>query len=95
MVDDPPQAGRELCETVGLSIFSAAESDFTTVGDDEGLLIVVPPGRAWKPTAQVTSLPAPGSITIGGATHAGTRVWEHPPYNVRAAPALPHPNRIS
>ncbi len=88
VVDDPPQAGRELCETFGLSIFSAADADFTTVGDDEGLLIVVPPGRAWKPTANVMSLPAPGSITIGGGTHAGPCVWEHPPYNVRSAASL-------
>ena len=81
VTEDPPRAARGLCDAFGLSIFSAADADFATVGDDEGLFIVVPPGRAWKPTEDVMSLPAPARIVIEAG--AG-REWSVGPSIVRS-----------
>lgn len=83
---DPPDAGRALCEAFELSIFSAADADFTTVGDDEGLLIIVPPGRAWKPTADVMSIPTPTRITLEGGEGSAAGEWAATPYIVRSMP---------
>lgn len=85
VAEDPPRVARALCGAFGLSIFSAADADFATVGDDRGLFIIVPPGRAWKPTTDVMSLPAPTRIEIEGGA-AGAE-WAGGPYIVRSGAA--------
>lgn len=85
VVDDPTRAARELCASLGLSIFSDATPDFAAVGDDEGLLIVVLPDRPWKPTEDAMSRPARTAVELegpgGGAPdHAA---WAFPPYTIR------------
>lgn len=84
VTEDPPRVARALCAAFGLSIFSAAEADFATVGDDRGLFILVPPERAWKPTADVMSLPGPARIVIEAG--AERREWAEAPYIVRSEP---------
>jgi catechol-2,3-dioxygenase len=45
------QPAIELLEqTFGLAVFSGDRDQFTALGDDHGLLIVVHPGRVWLPT---------------------------------------------
>jgi catechol 2,3-dioxygenase-like lactoylglutathione lyase family enzyme len=49
-VADTRQAIELLERTFGLSVFSGDRDQFTALGDDNGLFIVVRPGRLWLPT---------------------------------------------
>ncbi len=76
VVPDPAAFVAHLQATYGLSVFARqpASTQFAVVGDDSGLLIVVPPGRAWYPTAiasalgpvevELTSLPGTAPVTL-------------------------------
>jgi catechol 2,3-dioxygenase-like lactoylglutathione lyase family enzyme len=52
VVDSVPDAVQDLSTRFGLPIYSEASPTFTALGDEEGLLIVVPVGRAWFPTGE-------------------------------------------
>ena len=62
---DPPSAIETLERTFGLSVFSGDRDQFTAVGDEHGLLIVVRAGRAWLPTAR-TAIEGYAHVTIEG-----------------------------
>lgn len=49
---DVPAFAAELRRVYGLPVFQRQPPDphFTVLGDDEGLFIIVPPGRVWYPT---------------------------------------------
>jgi catechol-2,3-dioxygenase len=56
-------------QTFGLAVFSGDRDQFTAVGDEDGLFIVVPAGRTWLPTER-TSAENPIHVTFeahGGA----------------------------
>jgi hypothetical protein len=44
-------------------VFGTAAAEFTPLGDHDGLLIMVRPGRAWFPTLTVPSL-GPIAVTV-------------------------------
>jgi hypothetical protein len=46
----------------GLETFAGESPDFTTAGDQEGLLILVTAGRPWFPTHD--ALASTGSLTV-------------------------------
>lgn len=72
-VDDVRATAARLRATCGLEPFGAdPSSTFGAVGDDEGLLVLVAPGRPWFPTADVVSGPAPCSVRVSGTPRAGT-----------------------
>lgn len=69
-VPDVPAAVRRLRDRAGLEVFGdGASGTFAAVGDDDGLLVVVPEGRPWFPTSdrRVTSTPRSVSAVVPGA----------------------------
>jgi catechol-2,3-dioxygenase len=61
-VPDVPAAVASLQNAFGLPVFGTASSEFTPLGDPEGLLIVVRQGRPWFPTTTVR--PSLGAIAV-------------------------------
>ncbi|HEY6688751.1 MAG TPA: hypothetical protein VI094_21385 [Propionibacteriaceae bacterium] len=61
-VPDVPAAVTSLQNAFGLPVFGTASSEFTPLGDPDGLLIVVRQGRPWFPTTTVT--PSLGAIAV-------------------------------
>lgn len=51
-VPDVPGAVRDLSGQFGLPVYGGVSPTFTALGDEEGLLIVVPVGRGWFPTGE-------------------------------------------
>jgi hypothetical protein len=45
-------------------VFGTAAAEFTPLGDHDGLLIVVRPGRPWFPTPTVTPSLGPIAVTV-------------------------------
>jgi catechol-2,3-dioxygenase len=66
---DPPSAIDELEQTFGVPVFSGDRDQFTAVGGEHGLLIVVRAGRAWLPTDRIAT-EGYAHVTIEGATAA-------------------------
>jgi hypothetical protein len=72
-VADVAVAAEFLESEVGLPHFSGDRSEFSAVGDDRGLFIVVPVGRPWL----FTNRPAPDhpiSVTLAADREAEVRV---------------------
>jgi catechol-2,3-dioxygenase len=72
-VSDVESAVRFLESDLGLPHFSGDRSEFSAVGDDRGLFIVVPVGRPWL----FTDRPAPDhplAVTIAADRHDEVRV---------------------
>lgn len=57
-VADPPALISRLEERLGLEVYSGDRDQFTAVGDEHGLFIVVRPGRTWLPTDRAAGEPA-------------------------------------
>ncbi len=68
--------------TFGIAPWLGMSADFTTMGDEEGLFILVPAGRPWLPTTQ-PALPLPLAITVHTGT-AGKAHWPDLPYRIFA-----------
>ncbi len=80
-VPDPPDAIRAFEHALGLPTFSGNRSTFTALGSSDGLLIVVPVGHKWFPTARVAAearlrvlavTPLEGEVTLGELAVVGT-----------------------
>jgi len=56
----------EIRRTFGIETFAGESPDFTTAGDQEGLLILVTEGRPWFPTGDAQAATASLQVTIGG-----------------------------
>lgn len=67
-------AERSLDARAGWRRYGTPSSDFTAVGDDDGLLIFVAPGRTWYPEDVTPALPAPTTVTIRGRPGAMLQV---------------------
>ena len=65
-VEDVGAAVEFLRDELGLPHFSGNKQDFSAVGDDHGLFILVPVGRPWLFTDRVAA-EAPVRVTIEGA----------------------------
>jgi catechol-2,3-dioxygenase len=66
-VPNVPEAVRWLGETFGLPVYDGAGSqEFTAVGDEDGLFIVVRLGRVWFPETGVPALLSPVTATLAG-----------------------------
>jgi catechol-2,3-dioxygenase len=63
-VPDVPAAVATLQNAFGLPVFGTAAAEFTPLGDHDGLLIVVRPGRPWFPTTTVTPSLGPIAVTV-------------------------------
>jgi catechol-2,3-dioxygenase len=63
-VPDVPAAVGTLQSAYGLPVFGTAATEFTPLGDHEGLLIVVRQGRPWFPTTTVTPSLGPIAVTV-------------------------------
>jgi catechol-2,3-dioxygenase len=63
-VPDVPAAVATLQNAFGLPVFGTAAAEFTPLGDHDGLLIVVRPGRPWFPTPTVTPSLGPVAVTV-------------------------------
>ncbi|MBA3825475.1 MAG: hypothetical protein H0X24_16450 [Ktedonobacterales bacterium] len=69
-----------LTSTLGIPDWLGRDAQFTTMGDEAGLLILVPMGRSWLPTTQ-PALPLP--LTLHALTGtAGEGHWPDLPYHV-------------
>ena len=60
VVDDVPAAARRLQDALGVPAYRPAGERFAPLGDEHGLLIVVPRGRRWFPTCR----PATGAPIV-------------------------------
>lgn len=72
VVEDVPVAVRGLERDLGLAVWNEPDEEFTTVGDERGLLIVVKSGRPWFPTREAAT-PHPTVVVARGnhrASHA-------------------------
>ncbi|NAZ76210.1 hypothetical protein GTQ99_12420 [Kineococcus sp. T13] len=66
-VPDVAVAAARLERVFGLPVFGAAPSaTFAAVGDDEGLLVLVRPGRTWFPTHDAIAHPVQVRVRIEG-----------------------------
>jgi catechol-2,3-dioxygenase len=54
--------------TFGLETFAGESPDFTTVGDQDGLLILVTEGRPWFPTTDRRAATGSVRVTLGGVS---------------------------
>jgi catechol-2,3-dioxygenase len=63
-VADVPAAVARLHRAWGLEPFNGTSAEFAPVGDEEGLLILVAPGRPWYPTRDVTAGPLPLTVEL-------------------------------
>jgi catechol-2,3-dioxygenase len=59
---DVPAAFADVRRVFGVDTFAGESPDFTTAGDQHGLLILVTTGRPWFPTSD--SLASTGSLTV-------------------------------
>jgi catechol-2,3-dioxygenase len=68
-VADVPAMAAALHRTHGLEPFNGTSADFAPVGDEEGLLVLVSPGRPWYPTQRTVAEPLPLTVdaTVPGA----------------------------
>jgi catechol 2,3-dioxygenase-like lactoylglutathione lyase family enzyme len=71
-----------LTARIGIAPWLGRDANFTTMGDENGLFILVPTGRNWLPTAQ-PALPLPLTITVQTGV-AGEAHWPDLPYHIVA-----------
>ena len=70
-------------EELGLPLYSGDRESFAAVGDERGLLILVPEGRAWLPTDTPTRR-HPHSVTIAAGTPGRHHHPPGPPFRIVA-----------
>lgn len=71
-VSSMPQARSRLGHGPGLGVFAgSASTTFTAVGDDEGLLVLVEPGRTWFPTRSRCAQPGGVEVSLSGTRGRG------------------------
>jgi catechol 2,3-dioxygenase-like lactoylglutathione lyase family enzyme len=66
---DALTAGPDLC------LYSGDRENFAALGDEHGLVIVVPEGRGWLPEERVPAAAFPAVLTLKGGSDAGC-VWD-------------------
>lgn len=62
----------------GLSLFSGDRDNFAALGDEHGLVIVVPEGRGWLPEERIPAAAFPAALTLRDDAEAGC-VWDGVP----------------
>jgi catechol-2,3-dioxygenase len=67
VVEDVQAAVARFEAELGLGVYSDSSASFAPLGDEHGLLILVPPGRIWFPETGVAAAPAPvrASLRVG------------------------------
>lgn len=71
-VSSMPGARARLAQGPRLGVFAGAASPtFTAVGDDDGLLVLVEPGRTWFPTRGRCAQPAGVEVVLSGTRARG------------------------
>lgn len=67
----------EMRRVFGIEPFAGESADFTTAGDQDGLLILVTDGRAWFPTDDARAATGSLQVTIRGeaAATVGSEGW--------------------
>jgi catechol-2,3-dioxygenase len=65
---DVPEAFADVRRTLGLDTFAGESPDFTTAGDQDGLLILVTENRPWFPTEDARASTASVTVEISGVT---------------------------
>jgi catechol-2,3-dioxygenase len=80
VTDEVPALAAHLVTMLGLPYFSRQPADprFTALGDDEGLLLLVPPGRAWFPTTTAVSAVYPVEVELEPVAGAAAQVLRVP-----------------
>ncbi len=74
VTDDVSAAVQAIQAHTGSSPYRGApDEDFTAIGDEQGLLLVVKRGRLWFPDQRLAAAPAPLRAEI--ETASGDRVW--------------------
>lgn len=63
---DVPETFARMQNELGVGTFAGESSDFTTVGDQDGLLILVTQGRPWYPTDDARAATGSVQVTVGG-----------------------------
>jgi hypothetical protein len=67
-VTDLPAAAGRLADEAGILPFGSTGEDFAPTGTDDGLLILVAPGRTWFPTADRTASERHATVIATGGT---------------------------
>jgi catechol 2,3-dioxygenase-like lactoylglutathione lyase family enzyme len=67
VVDSVPGTMLDLDRRHGLSVYTDTSDDFAPIGDEEGLLILVTPGRAWAPDYTTKAQAWPARVVIDAA----------------------------
>jgi catechol 2,3-dioxygenase-like lactoylglutathione lyase family enzyme len=62
--NDLPGTVKQLQDALGIPAFGTPGPEFAALGDDEGLLIVVPSDRIWHPNTGVPAQPTSVGITL-------------------------------
>jgi catechol-2,3-dioxygenase len=70
---DPPAVVGALEGTLGLAVYSGDRREFTAVGDEHALFIVVRRGRRWLPTER-EALPNPARVRVESPVVASVEV---------------------
>jgi catechol-2,3-dioxygenase len=81
-VEDVPRIVHRLEQSAGLEVFSGQGSDeFTAVGDDNGMFIVVQQGRRWYPQRSISASPLPLWVDFHTADDLAYSL-DGPPYKI-------------
>ena len=76
--DDVPATARAWSQIFSTSAYGETNGNFYPIGDEHGLLIIVPKGRIWFPNTGVAARAAP--VTA----HIDAHVLSGPPYGARS-----------
>jgi catechol-2,3-dioxygenase len=83
VTESVPETVQMLQTRLGVSVYRGAVNDeFTPVGDQHGLFIVVKRGRIWFPDTGIAAQPAPLSVTVSEGDTTAT--FSGPPYQLYA-----------
>lgn len=74
---DPAALAATLMAQTGTTYYRPPSPDFHPVGDEQGLLIIVPTGRLWFPETGVPALGAPQEVEADGKTLNTTHPDKH------------------
>lgn len=67
-VPSVPAAVARVEQDLGATVLGSASDEFAPVGDHDGLLILVRPGRGWLPVFDVEAQPRPVRVHVLGPT---------------------------
>jgi len=79
---DVPELTERLTQTLGIAPYKGSSADFTAMGDEHGLFIVVKTGRIWFTTRDMPAEELP--IQVTAQCPHGTFVIEDMPYRIHA-----------